>query len=98
MENVPIIEGIVTKNSFKINFGYHDENINIEDDNNGLWIMPFFFNHSCIRNCERVFIGDLLFIYAQNDISANEELTISYFQTDTYDIRQDNARDSNYIF
>lgn len=48
----------------------------------GLWHMVSFFNHSCLSNCNVNFIGDVIVIHANQDISAGEEVTIKYFPPD----------------
>lgn len=35
--------------------------------NIGLWLVPSYFNHSCVPNCQRVFFGDTMFLYANKD-------------------------------
>jgi hypothetical protein len=44
-----------------------------------VWIYPAYINHSCAHNCENVFIGDVMFIYAKRDIAKGEEITHRYF-------------------
>ncbi|CCG83579.1 Predicted protein [Taphrina deformans PYCC 5710] len=44
----------------------------------GVWYYPSYFNHSCLNNCSRTFIGNLLIIKASRDIGAGEELTLGY--------------------
>ena len=45
----------------------------------GLWILPSYFNHSCIdKNVGRFFIGDLMFVRTLRLISKGEELIASY--------------------
>lgn len=46
--------------------------------NSGLWILPSFFNHSCLPNTLRIFFSDVMFIYARRDINESEELTVNY--------------------
>ncbi len=50
-----------------------------KDNNSGLWIYPAYINHSCVHNCENVFIGDTMFVYAKRDIDEGEELFHRYF-------------------
>lgn len=46
--------------------------------NFGLWLVPSYFNHSCIPNCQWVFFGDTMFIYANKDIDTGTELFIQF--------------------
>jgi len=50
----------------------------LDTDPTGLWLLPSFFNHSCLGNVNRVFYGDMLFAYAICDLTKGEELTIPY--------------------
>ncbi|CAB4389822.1 unnamed protein product [Rhizophagus irregularis] len=58
--NVDIIGNIVKYNSFAL------DNVIVESVNlsgKGLWILPSYFNHSCIDgNVTRFFLGDLMFM------------------------------------
>ncbi|KAL2165654.1 hypothetical protein VTG60DRAFT_4058 [Thermothelomyces hinnuleus] len=54
----------------------------------GLWIRAAYFNHSCVPNTEREFIGDLIVVRALRDIAAGEELVQSYDVTGDYEGRQ----------
>lgn len=44
----------------------------------GVWRYPSYFNHSCLNNCSRIFVKDLLVIKAARDIETSEELTLGY--------------------
>ena len=45
----------------------------------GLWILPSYFNHSCIdKNVGRFFIGDSMFVRTLRLISKGEELYSSW--------------------
>lgn len=44
----------------------------------GLWLLASYFNHSCLYNCTRIFVQDLLVIKAARDIKKDEELTLGY--------------------
>ncbi|KAF3904638.1 hypothetical protein ABW21_db0205965 [Orbilia brochopaga] len=48
------------------------------DPNCGLWIIPSYFNHSCLPNARRCILGDMMVIRAIYDIPAGTELLISY--------------------
>ena len=54
----------------------------------GLWTFPSLFNHSCLPNTYYFGIGDCIVIIAQQDIKANEEITINYISCEyEYSIR-----------
>ncbi|KAK8102099.1 hypothetical protein PG984_015245 [Apiospora sp. TS-2023a] len=44
----------------------------------GLWPLASRMNHSCLPNCRRSFIGDMLIVRATRDLPAGTELEISY--------------------
>ncbi|KAK8067626.1 TPR domain protein [Apiospora saccharicola] len=44
----------------------------------GPWPLASRMNHSCLPNCRRSFIGDMLIVRATRDLSAGAELDISY--------------------
>ncbi|KAK2627525.1 hypothetical protein QTJ16_003491 [Diplocarpon rosae] len=44
----------------------------------GLWILASYINHSCIQNCSRNFIGDMMIVRATEDLPANTELGWCY--------------------
>ncbi|OTA56268.1 SET domain-containing protein [Hypoxylon sp. EC38] len=46
----------------------------------GIWTLASRINHSCITNCRRSFIGDMLIIRATKDIKADTELFFAYNQ------------------
>jgi len=52
--------------------------------NCGIWLFPSYFNHSCVANCQRVFFGDVMLIYASKDIDMGEELYFRYFPSDLF--------------
>ncbi|KAJ5774296.1 hypothetical protein N7457_009192 [Penicillium paradoxum] len=45
---------------------------------NGVWLLASKFNHSCMCNVNRAFIGDMIIVRAATDIPANTELTMWY--------------------
>ncbi|KAF5673872.1 TPR domain-containing protein [Fusarium heterosporum] len=55
----------------------------------GVWLIASRINHSCIGNCQRSFIGDMLIIRAAQDIPANTELVFSYRATTHSESLQD---------
>ena len=59
----------------------------------GLWILPSYFNHACAPNLIRIFLSDLMLIYAKREIKAGEELTHSYIAFDSnYETRKLNLK------
>lgn len=44
----------------------------------GIWINASYINHSCINNCHRTFIGDVMIVRATKDLKANTELRFCY--------------------
>lgn len=69
-----------------------------EKDNCGLWIQASFFNHSCISNCSRIFIGDVMVIHTLEKIPKDNELTVQYFTNEKfYEERQKISKESNDI-
>jgi tetratricopeptide (TPR) repeat protein len=79
--NVDIIGNIVKYNSFALNNNIIIENAELSGL--GLWILPSYFNHSCIdENVAQFFIGDLMFMRSLRPISKGEELMISYRSAD----------------
>ncbi|KAL8806219.1 MAG: hypothetical protein Q9182_001494 [Xanthomendoza sp. 2 TL-2023] len=49
-----------------------------DDENSGVWLFASRFNHSCLPNVSRAFIGDIIILRASTDIPANAELFINY--------------------
>ncbi|GBB90643.1 hypothetical protein RclHR1_17670002 [Rhizophagus clarus] len=84
--NVDIIGNIIKYNSFVLESG-----IIVENDLNGvgLWILPSYFNHSCVdKNVSLFLLGDLMFVRSLRPILKGEELLISYRSADSsYEIR-----------
>ncbi|KAI0830010.1 hypothetical protein F5Y06DRAFT_307938 [Hypoxylon sp. FL0890] len=44
----------------------------------GIWPIASRINHSCVANCRRAFIGDMLILRACRDMDADTELVFSY--------------------
>ena len=44
----------------------------------GIWLLASRINHSCVGNCRRSFIGDMLILRATTDIPADTELFFAY--------------------
>lgn len=66
-----------------------------EKDNYGLWLEASFFNHSCISNCSRIFIGDVMIVYTLEEIAIDNELTVQYFSNEKfYEERQKITKES----
>ncbi|GBB95741.1 hypothetical protein RclHR1_02600010 [Rhizophagus clarus] len=50
-----------------------------KDSGAGLWILPSYFNHSCVDiNVERLVIGDMMFIRTCRPIWSGNELILNY--------------------
>ena len=83
------LKGICKTNSFKVNLSQFKFNRiaqyvfsrgpGMENQVTGLWHLPSFFNHSCVPNASSDFLGDMLFVFAKQDIHKNEEININYF-------------------
>ncbi|KAH7716333.1 hypothetical protein AAVH_16230 [Aphelenchoides avenae] len=64
----------------------------------GIWILPSFFNHSCLENACRTFYGDVMTAYALADIEQGEELTLSYVPLmDSYVHRKSNIAEYDVV-
>ena len=64
----------------------------------GLWLIPSFFNNSCIENTTKFFISDYILIFANKDINKGEELFTSYCEDImSYDKRKE-VFESRYHF
>lgn len=44
----------------------------------GIWTIASHINHSCLGNCRRSFIGDMMIIRASRDLEAGSELLFCY--------------------
>ncbi|KAK0100838.1 hypothetical protein ONS95_007285 [Cadophora gregata] len=44
----------------------------------GLWIKAAYINHTCMKNCARTFIGDMMIVRATKDMPADTELGWCY--------------------
>ena len=58
-------------------------------NNSGLWIVPSYFNHSCVPNTTRFYLRDFVMFYAFRDIEKGEEITASYTGYETYESYQE---------
>ncbi|BFZ55203.1 SET and MYND domain-containing protein 5 [Savitreella phatthalungensis] len=50
----------------------------VVDEGTAIYHLPSFFNHSCDHSCSRTFRGNRIYIRANRDIAAGEELTMAY--------------------
>jgi hypothetical protein len=51
-------------------------------DSTGFWILASHFNHSCLSNASRSFIGNFMIVRAARDMASGEELTWGYVSPD----------------
>lgn len=58
----------------------------------GIWIKASYMNHSCVGNCRRSFIGDMLVLRATTDMAAGTELRFSYRQPQELESHSDVQR------
>ena len=90
--NIPQILAILDYNAFSNEPNAHSQchaGIKSSNKSSGLWIFPSYFNHACMPNLNRIFMSDLMLIYTKTNISAGEELTISYIGFDpSYESRK----------
>ena len=78
------ITNIASKNTFKVEY-FVNMSLNYgkeEKEGSGLWLLPSFFNHSCMPNAQYMFIGNFMFIRALQNISINEEINVTYIPMD----------------
>ncbi|KAM3444240.1 hypothetical protein MY4824_000129 [Beauveria thailandica] len=61
----------------------------------GIWIKASYVNHSCVGNCRRSFIGDMLILRAAVDMEPGTELVFSYRQTKELETYADVQRSLN---
>lgn len=47
-------------------------------DSSGYWVFSSHFNHACIPNVSRSFIGNFMIVRAAKDLASGEELTLEY--------------------
>ncbi|KAJ2992496.1 hypothetical protein HDV02_003039 [Globomyces sp. JEL0801] len=74
--DIELIDRICSLNAFHADNQKHTKE---EDSPTGLWILPSFFNHSCIDNAQRVFRGDVMIITAKQYISKGEESSLKQY-------------------
>lgn len=82
-----LIERIVSLNAFGSPVSSKDidytsatlsKNHNELFDASGAWIKAAYINHSCMKNCARTFIGDMMIVRATKDMLADTELGWCY--------------------
>ncbi|EFQ24928.1 hypothetical protein CGRA01v4_06812 [Colletotrichum graminicola] len=81
-----LVERIISLNCFgaprtTLEYLENKENLRQEDKDQttcGIWTTASFINHSCIGNCFRSFIGDMMVVRAGRDLDAGTELLFSY--------------------
>jgi hypothetical protein len=71
------LEAILNLNSFtsgyddyKLDDGrenHHSED-KLEGENQGLWVFPAYFNHSCVPNTKMEFFSDFMKVYSSNQV------------------------------
>uniref|UniRef100_A0A914Z682 SET domain-containing protein n=1 Tax=Panagrolaimus superbus TaxID=310955 RepID=A0A914Z682_9BILA len=55
-----------------------DGQLQEDTENSNLFILPSYFNHSCLANSFRTFYGDVIVIHATEDIKKGDEISIAY--------------------
>ncbi|KAI6758424.1 hypothetical protein HG530_010664 [Fusarium avenaceum] len=80
------IHDIVQWNAFGL--GQQTEDEDISNASTGLWIRASYINHSCVPNSKKDFIGDLVIFRATRRIAAGEEITHSYDESSSYEVRK----------
>ncbi|KAL5323956.1 hypothetical protein ACEPPN_008498 [Leptodophora sp. 'Broadleaf-Isolate-01'] len=60
----------------------------------GVWIKAAYINHSCMKNCARTFIGDMMIVRATKDMPADTELSWCYSDPMDRDKMQKSLSDS----
>lgn len=86
-----LIEAIRLKNGFSYHEKYYrqedktkgEESIGAEGTlHAGIWLRAAYINHSCVPNCARSFVGDMMILRAICDIPMGTELTHHYSAPD----------------
>ena len=47
----------------------------------GVWPLPSFINHSCAPNCHRINVGQIMLVFASQNLPAGAEITMKYYDT-----------------
>lgn len=58
------LDAIVQFNSYLSTNDDYESSVNNFGHNEGLWLYPSYFNHSCLPNTKRIFLSDVMFIYS----------------------------------
>ncbi|RGP74661.1 n-lysine methyltransferase smyd2 [Fusarium sporotrichioides] len=91
VDDVPVIDtfqihDVVQRNAFGL--GQQTEDEDVSNASTGLWVRASYINHSCIPNAKKDFIGDLILFRTTRRIAAGEEITHSYDESTSYEVRQ----------
>ena len=46
----------------------------------GVWPLPSFINHSCAPNCHRINVGQIMLVFASQNLPAGAEITMKYYE------------------
>lgn len=86
-----LIEKVVVLNAFGCALASKDVDQTAADSRecSGIWIQASYINHSCMANCTRNFIGDMIIVRATKDITADTELGFWYVDITNRDKVQD---------
>ena len=96
--DVAEIKGIIDENSFQSRPMEFCNNFKPEpnklDSNSGFWTKCAFIKHSCFPNAHKIYLNDVVLVYASQDIFENEPITSSYINnTDTFEERSKNLKE-----
>lgn len=83
-----LIENIFILNTLQMK-GKDDRYDVSPNEGTALFLLPAYFNHSCLPNTSRACIGDTMIIRAIVDIPKGEEITLAYGTVPRYDRRQE---------
>uniref|UniRef100_A0A914YKT8 SET domain-containing protein n=1 Tax=Panagrolaimus superbus TaxID=310955 RepID=A0A914YKT8_9BILA len=62
-----------------------DDSVRMLNENCHLFILPSYFNHSCIANAHRNIYGDVMVIHASTNIKKGDEICLAYIHPLTHD-------------
>ena len=80
------VANIIKHNSFLAHYDFNPKFIKFYGA--GIWILPSYFNHSCVdENVYLFFLGDLMFVRSLRPISKGDELVLSYYLIHDYEER-----------
>ena len=74
------INDVINKNSFSADYKMYFRYKISDEEASGLWLLPSFYNHSCIANGNRYILGNIMFIRARKNILKGEEINLFYFE------------------